>query len=254
MTTPNINREHPEYRARSIAWKQWKAFGATAGSRAAALLPLGPVLQVADGICPPKHCFVTSFAQNCDLKGTNLRDFFRRAMLAAFVCGSSPIVVDFAVGSMKQGTSSRAYLVAYGPDELINWSYDKRGKLNWAVLRTSPRLESETTQPREECETRWIRYGRTHFQVYRRVGDGPMELIEEGQHRLARLRQVPLFELRAHHDSHSHTLQQVLSAIIAASRHDPADLRLSSGRVRKVASWAGPAAGQPTITSFSSAR
>ena len=32
---------------------------------------------------------------------------------------------------------SRAYLVDYGPDEVINWSYDETGGLEWVVIRTS---------------------------------------------------------------------------------------------------------------------
>jgi len=35
------------------------------------------------------------------------------------------------------GVQSRAFLADYSPEELINWSYDCTGQLEWVTVRTS---------------------------------------------------------------------------------------------------------------------
>src|SRR5262249_12863496 len=91
----------------------------------------------------------------------------------------------------------RAYLVDYGPDEVINWNHDRTGGLDWAVVRTSCLQQSRVTDAKWERETRWIYYDREKFQVYRKAGENkPIDLVDEGRHGLAALRRVPLFEVR----------------------------------------------------------
>jgi len=92
---------------------------------------------------------------------------------------------------------SRAYLVDYGPDEIINWSYDPAGGLDWAVARTTCLQQSKVTDSKWEKETRWIYYDRENFQIFRKQGEGSaIELADEGRHGLAALRRVPLFEMK----------------------------------------------------------
>jgi len=93
--------------------------------------------------------------------------------------------------------TSRAYLVDYGADEVINWNYDPNGGMDWAVIRTSCLQQSKVTDAKWEEETRWIYYDRESFQVYRKAGEGkPIEKIDEGLHALASLGRVPLFRMR----------------------------------------------------------
>ncbi len=243
MTIQNINREHPEYVARKAMWKQYQDLYA-GGERlranaseylvrrhkepgevyaerlgrvfyenyigsiidwyAATLLRREPIMLM-EGHDPSAKSYYNLLADDCDLKGTNLSDFFRRQFVQALVLGGSYTVVDFprtgdaALSRAEEDASgrSRAYLVDYTPEEVINWSYDQTGGLEWAVIRTSCLQQSAVTDAKWERETRWIYYDRENFQIYRKAGDErPLELIDEGRHGLAALRRVPLFQMK----------------------------------------------------------
>ena len=63
---------------------------------------------------------------------------------------------------------SRAYLVAYTADEVINWSYDQHGELEWVVIRTSLLKQDGVKAFGWKRETRWIYYDREQFEIYER--------------------------------------------------------------------------------------
>jgi hypothetical protein len=239
----NINREHPEHVARKAMWKQYKDLYA-GGERlrqnasdylvrrqkepgvvyqerlnrvfyenyigsiidwyAATLMRREPMLQLEGSDAKAKE-FYNLLSDDCDLKGTNLHEFFRQRFVQALVCGSSYFVVDFprgdgaAMSRAEEDASgrSRAYLVEYGADEVINWNYDPIGGLDWVVLRTNCLRQSQVTDAKWERETRWIYYDRERYQVYCRAGEAKeVDLIDEGQHGLARLGRVPVFEMK----------------------------------------------------------
>jgi Domain of unknown function (DUF4055) len=238
----NINREHPEYAARKLMYKQYKDLYA-GGERlranaaefltrriqepgqvyqerlnrvfyenyigsiidwyAATLLRREPGIVFESADAGVKE-FYNLLADDCDLKGTSLSEFLRQRVVDTLVCGSSYIVVDFPRGNMPALTRaeedasgrSRAYLVDYSADEVINWNYDQTGGLEWAVVRTSCLQQPQVTDAKWERETRWIYYDRENFQVYRSTGEStPIELIDEGKHGLAALRRVPIFRM-----------------------------------------------------------
>ncbi len=243
MNTPNINREHPEYIARKAMWKQYKDLyaggerlrasaaeylvrrhkepnevygerlsrvfyenyiGSIVDWYAATLLRREPMLQFEGNDNIGKE-FYNQFSEDCDLKGTDLSEFFRQRFVEALVCGSSYIVVDFpradgpALTRADEDASgrSRAYLVDYGSDEVINWNYNESGGLDWAVIRTSCLQQSKVSDPKWEKETRWIYYDRENFQIYRKTGEStPVELIDEGRHGLASVQRVPIFQMQ----------------------------------------------------------
>jgi hypothetical protein len=171
---------------------------------AATLMRREPMLLFDGTDVTAKH-FYNILSEDSDLKGTNLHEFFRQRFIQTMVCGRSYIVVDFPRGSGQSLTRaeedasgrSRAYLVDYSADEVINWNYDPGGGLDWVVIRTSCLQQSDVTDSKWEQETRWIYYDRENFQVFRRTGEAkPLELIDEGQHGFASLRRVPMFELK----------------------------------------------------------
>jgi hypothetical protein len=171
---------------------------------AATLLRREPMIAF-DGNDSTAKEFYNRFSENCDLQGTGLSQFFRQRFIEALVCGSSYIVVDFPRGNPTPLTRaeedasgrSRAYLVNYESDEVINWNYNEMGGLDWAVIRTSCLQQSKVSDPKWEKETRWIYYDRENFQIYRKVSESsPIELIDEGRHGLASVRRVPVFQLR----------------------------------------------------------
>jgi hypothetical protein len=149
--------------------------------------------------------FYNTLSEDCDLKGTSLSEFLRQRFVETLVCGSSYLAVDFPRGNAPARTraeedasgQSRAYLVDYSADEVINWNYDQAGGMEWAVVRTSCLQQSQLSDARWERETRWIYYDRENFQVYRRKGEASqIELIDDGKHALAALHRVPLFRLK----------------------------------------------------------
>ena len=243
LAMQNINREHPEYIARKAMWKQYKDLYA-GGERlrmnaseyllrrhkepgevyqerlsrvfyenyigsiidwyAATLMRREPMLLF-DGSDGAAKNFYNVLSDDCDLKGTNLHEFFRQRFIQTMVSGKSFIVVDFprasgpALTRAEEDASgrSRAYLVDYGADEVINWNYDPTGGLDWVVIRTSCLQQSRVTDSKWEKETRWIYYDRENFQIFRKAGEGdPVEPIDGGQHGFAPLRRVPMFEMK----------------------------------------------------------
>lgn len=239
----NINREHPEYVARKAMWRRYKDLyaggeqireraaeylvrrhkepneiflerlgrvfyqnyiGSIIDWYAATLMHREPVLLL-EGTDTTAKKYYGIMADDCDLRGSNLTEFFRKRFVEALVCGSSYVVVDFprptgpVLNKADEDASgqSRAYLVDYSPEEVINWCYDDNGGLEWAVIRTSCLQQSKDSDAKWERETRWIYYDRETYQMYRKSGDaGRIELTDQGKHGLASLRQVPLFRLK----------------------------------------------------------
>ncbi len=153
--------------------------------------------------------FFAKLVDNCDLRGTTLTQFFKQQMTEALVCGKSCIVVDFPCTGDEALTRadedatgrSRAYLVGYNAEELINWSYDTQGELEWVVIRTSWLKQDSVKTLGWKKETRWIYYDRERFEIYeRREGDRPEDsvvvLVDEGAHGFAGIHKVPVFEMR----------------------------------------------------------
>jgi len=170
---------------------------------AATLMRREPVLLF-DGSDDAAKDFYNQFTEDCDLKGTSLAEFFRQRIVQTLVQGRSYIVVDFprpstAVNNRAEEDASgrsRAYLVDYSPEEVINWSYDDRGGFEWAVIRTQSLRKSKVTETDWARETRWIHYDRQHYQVYEQVKEKDLRLVDEGLHGLASLNRVPVFPLR----------------------------------------------------------
>jgi hypothetical protein len=173
---------------------------------AATLFRREPILSFG-GDNDAAKAFFCAFTEDCDLKQTSLSDFFRRQLLEALVGGASYILVDFPRTAQpaanraeedRQG-ASRAYLVSYQAEELINWSQDQQGNLDWVVLRTS-NLRQDTPDGGWFKEARWFYYDKEEFRIFRRVegkaGEkSAPELVDSGRHGLAGLRRVPLFKL-----------------------------------------------------------
>lgn len=237
----NIDREHPEYAAKKSMWKKYRDlyaggeqmrenafeylvrrhkepndiyaerlsrvfyenyigsiidwYAATLMRREAALLFEGSDDAAKD--------FYNQFAEDCDLKGTSIAEFFRQRIVQMLVQGRGYIVVDFPRGAGSPSNRaeedasgrSRAYLVDYSPEEVINWSYDDRGGFEWVVIRTSSLRKSKVTEHEWTRETRWIYYDRQQYQVYQQVKEQEVRLVDEGMHGMAGQHRVPLFPL-----------------------------------------------------------
>lgn len=171
---------------------------------AATLLRREPVVLF-EGNDEPGKGFFNEFSEDCDLKGTNLAEFMRARFVHALVYGRSYMVVDFPRVEGRAATRaeedalgrSRAYLVDYSPEEVINWSHERDGGLEWVVLRTSCLRPGKVTDTKTERETRWIYYDRENYRVFRQETEAArIEAVDEGRHGLAALGRVPLFQMQ----------------------------------------------------------
>jgi hypothetical protein len=149
--------------------------------------------------------FFAELVEDCDQRGTGLTDFFRARLLEAMVTGTSYVLVDFPRGAKTAETRaeedalgvSRAYLVGYAAEELVNWSKDERGNFEWVVLRTQQARKPHIEDDEWSEVTTWNYYDRSRYRVYqqwRTAGAaGPVTLVDEGWHGLAKQNRVPLF-------------------------------------------------------------
>ena len=240
----DINREHPEYAALKQVWPKYRdlyaggeQFIANADrylvarqkepadvyterlSRAfyenyagsiidwygATLFRREPVLAY-EGPDEAARGFFNTFAEDCDLRGSTLSDFFRRQMVEALVGGKSYIVVEFPKPDRKAENraeeeamgASRAYLCEYGAGSVINWQRDERGEFDWLVIRSE-----RTVDTGSEWATmrRWVYYDRERYKVFEELEKkgtkGQPVQVDQGLHGLAKLGRVPVFEFSA---------------------------------------------------------
>jgi hypothetical protein len=239
----NIDREHPDYVASRAMWRKYRDLYAGgeqirqnaaeylvrrnkepndvfeerlsrvfyenyAGSivdwYAATLMRREPVMLFEGNHDAGKRYF-NLLVEDCDLKGTNLCEFYRQQFIRALVWGRSYIAVEFPkVAETPKSRAeedamgrSRAYLVDYSPDEVINWSRDAEGSLEWVVIRTENLRQPKITDDGWMKVTRWLYYDRQEFKIFERQKEGaPITLVDEGKHGLASSGVVPLFTLQ----------------------------------------------------------
>lgn len=174
---------------------------------AATLFRREPQIHV-DGESASGRKYFLEFLDNCDLRGLNLSEFFRRLVVDGLVFGSGYALVDFprvtshvrSRADEEAAGGRRGYLQRVPALDLVDWSRDAQGSLEWAVIRNR-RLRRSGPMSRESiAETTWTYYDREIFRVFRSVTErgkeSDPELVDEGRHGLAALKQVPLFELR----------------------------------------------------------
>ena len=174
---------------------------------AATLFRREPSLQFGGGMETGQQ-FLSQLSEDCDRRGTRLSTFFRQCLIDATVAGRSHILIDFPRAVVAPANRaeeeaaglSRAFLIRYQAEDLINWSMDERGDYDWVVLRQSVRRQRRLDSPDIAEETHWYYYDRAEYRIYRRVegSDQPasIELIAHGVHGLARQARVPLLTLR----------------------------------------------------------
>ena len=161
--------------------------------------------------------FYTDFVGDCDCRGSSLVEVARKVFIRALVFREGYLLVDFprvkdaAKNRAEEDAlgKSRAYLVPYTPQQLINWKVDEKGEFEWVVLKTERAFQEEFDQNEIVHEQRWAVYDRTTFRIFshkRRTpagaggtastpAGGDAELIDEGRHGLAEIGRVPLVKM-----------------------------------------------------------
>ena len=165
-----------------------------------------PTLQFENGLASDRQ-FLADFTDDCDLRGTKLSSFFRSCFTEALVTGKSHILIDFPVATQQPRNRaeedaiglSRAFLVHYSAEDLINWSCDERGDYEWVVLRTESERQLSVDSAEIVTETRWAFYDKAEYRIYQRIlrsdGTGDIVLLTQGPHATANQSRVPLVTL-----------------------------------------------------------
>ena len=166
-----------------------------------------PGLQFDNG-SESDRAFLSDFIEDCDCRGTKLSTFFRSCFTDALVTGESHILVDFPL-SREQVKSraeedafglSRAFLIRYSAEDLINWSLDDRGDYEWIVLRTECNRQLTIDSAELVKETRWAYYDKSEYRIYQRIirsdGTGDIVLLDRGPHAMANQLRVPVISLK----------------------------------------------------------
>ena len=153
-----------------------------------------------------QRIFTACCADDCDLKGTSLTEFFRQRFVQALVCGSSYIVVDFPKVSGEARTraeedacgQSRAYLMDYGArgSHQLEPRPAGRAGLDRAAHFLPAAVEGDGREVGEGDAVDLLRP--------RELPDLPegggnrarSNWIDEGRHGLASLGRVPVFEMK----------------------------------------------------------
>jgi hypothetical protein len=169
---------------------------------AATLFRREPVITF-EGSAAASKTFFAALVEDADRRGTSLADLFRRQFTQSLVTGTSYVLVDFPRVTTRPGTrgeedasgASRAYLVEYAADDVINWSLDEYGNFEWVVIRTKQIKKERVEDPEWRTETRWAYYDKRTYRIYVEQ-DGKAGLTDQGTHGLAKLGQTPLFALR----------------------------------------------------------
>ncbi|MBV9301376.1 MAG: hypothetical protein JOY62_18710 [Acidobacteriaceae bacterium] len=256
----DIDREHPDYKRHKLMWRSYRdlyAGGQQFKYRAAEYLlrrqkePLdvyserlqrvfyenyigsivdwysatlfrrAPSLQFYGGN-EAGQSFLATLADDCDLRGTSLTEFFKRTFTDTLIAGRSHILIDFPRAARPPanraeedaGGLSRAYLVRYSAEDLINWSLDGRGEFEWIVLKQTIERQLSPESPELVQETYWYYFDKTEYRTYKNIeqanpgstfplleGIGTskpakIDLIAHGSHGLARQRRVPLLTMQ----------------------------------------------------------
>jgi hypothetical protein len=167
-----------------------------------------PSLQY-DGKSEPGTRFLSELQDNCDRRGTRLTDFFQDAFKDALVVGRSHILIDFPKADKTPSNKaeedasglSRAFLVAYKTEDLINWCKDENGSYDWVVIRTKVEKQLSVDSSERVTETIWRYYDRANYKLYRRLEgaeqNSAIEFLGGGPHALANQNRVPIFDLEA---------------------------------------------------------
>lgn len=193
------------YQARLRLFNYQNIIGTVIGWWEAALFAKEPAVDVkrGDKVNEGADEFA-GFIENCDRRGTTLFDFFRGAFVDAVLYRRSYVLVDLPAPSDEVRTLAEQkakgeldpYLVRFDPRQVINWSCDALGILEWLVIETD---EVERVFGGADKAYRvWRYYDRERFRTFRaEIKEGkPEETATEvafGAHALAGNGTVPVF-------------------------------------------------------------
>ena len=191
-----------------LGWYQSKLFRRNPEIDIARLDEMGKALE---GELPvDQQKFFKRFMENADRKGTSFTDvwrdifrdlmLYRRAYLLMDLPASEPGQFRNLAEQLRSGALD-PYLSVWNPSQVINWSDDQHGNLEWAVLKTC--TEKRTVFGPVICVERWTILDQATIAVYEREAEmGANEKPEVARlvvaprpHLLSAEHRLPLYRL-----------------------------------------------------------
>lgn len=126
--------------------------------------------------------------------GLGIRDFARQVSRKASVSGRIGVVVDNNATSdaviskadeKKAGVRTYAYIV--GPKQLLDYSFDDQGALNWILILESARDDADPMTSSGDERPRYRLWTKTEWLLLEESGRGrqkKVEIVDRGQHDL----------------------------------------------------------------------
>lgn len=182
--------------------------GSVAGWYQAALLKNRPALMVVqDGAAVEEKGWWGAFERDVDRGGTSLPAFGGKLLGDLIVFGEAWVQVDLPrteteftsrAEQMAAGVFD-AFLTRYDPRQVINWSEDAAGRLEWVVVKATTEVRS--FMGAAVTVDRWYYFDRTVYRVFeaeRKDGKPSDEAREvgNGRHAMAEAGEVPIRRFR----------------------------------------------------------
>ena len=116
---------------------------------------------------------LSAFQNDADGKGTDFITWWANSIQAKLLLyGSMYVLFDLPVAPAFQSAAQQnevnalqPHLVAYSPQDVINWQFDEQGQLQWLIIKLRARTQDSPLDP-IQLSDRWFWFTTTEIAVY----------------------------------------------------------------------------------------
>lgn len=116
---------------------------------------------------------LNQFVDNCDGKGTKLSDFWQKAVTPncllykkSYILFDLPVAPEFRSKAEQDAAGALVpHLVAYAPQDLINWQVDENDEFQWAIIKLRATTQ-DSPFDKVQVADRWYIYTRDQVAAY----------------------------------------------------------------------------------------
>lgn len=137
---------------------------------------------------------VKAFWKKATKSGLSITEFMRQASKQTSMQGRIGIVVDTTAPAGKilskadeKAAGVRTYAYAVGPEQLLDYSFDQDGQLNWVLIRECVRDDADPFESSGEEKDRFRLWSKKGWKLYEEQTQGRRKvvvLIEEGDYEI----------------------------------------------------------------------
>jgi len=141
---------------------------------------------------------VKAFWLKSTKNGLSIRDFARQCGKKASVFGRIGIVVDNTATTQvnskaeEKAMGVRTYAYAVRPEQLLDYSYDSEGELNWILIQESSRDDVDPLNSTGVESPRWRLWTKTDWRLFELQGRGNKQRVVEIGNGAHNLGEVPV--------------------------------------------------------------